>query len=111
MISSVLALMLLAAPSPQAVATARKEYSHCLKAYYEKALKDRPAVEAFESGLGAACAAKEQAIRSVVVAVDTAAGVKRAAAEEGATFEVQDMVTNTKELFRDAASAAAKPDS
>ena len=101
MISSALALMLLAAPSPEAVARARNDFNSCLTAQMKKALKEGAEESAFTTGLGPACAAKEAAFRATVISVDTAAGIKRADAEEGASFEIEDMVTNTKELFRD----------
>ena len=99
MISSALALMLLAAPSPEAVARARNDYNRCITEHLKKSLKDGAEEAAFASGLAPACAAKETTFRSVVVAVDTAAGIKRAAAQENADFEVEDMVTTAKELF------------
>lgn len=110
MISSALALMFLAAPSPEAVARARNDYNRCVIEHLKKSLKDGAEEAIFESGLAPACAAKETAFRSVVVAVDTAAGIKRAAAQEGADFEVEDMVTNAKELFRDHKANNTMPD-
>ena len=100
MISSVLALMLMAAPSPEAVARARNDYNGCLTALMNKSLKDDTTVDAFKASLGPACAAKEQAFRTIVIAVDTAAGIKRADADENAAFEIEDMVANTLETFR-----------
>lgn len=100
MISSVLALMLMAAPSPEAVARARNDYNACLTALLNKSLKDDTTVEAFPASLKATCAAKEQAFRNVVIAVDTAAGIKRADADENAAFEIEDMLANAVETFR-----------
>ena len=110
MISSALALMLLAAPSPEAVARARNDYNRCLMEHLKKSLKEDAEETAFESGMAPACAAKQDAFRSVVVAVDTAAGIKRAAAQEGADMEVEYMVTNAKELFRVHKGSNTTPD-
>ena len=101
MISSALALMLLAAPSPEAVARARNDYNRCVTAQLKKSLDAKAEEAAFVSDLATACGAKEAAFRATVISVDTAAGIKRAAAEEGANFEIEDMVANAKELFRD----------
>jgi hypothetical protein len=103
MISSVLAMALAAAapgPSPDAIARARKAYSACLTGFMKKGLKDGMEEAAFEAGVGPACAAQEQAFRGAVIAADTAAGLKRAAAEENAGFEIDDMLANTKEMYK-----------
>jgi hypothetical protein len=98
MISSVLAMLLLA-PSPQAIVTARRDYSACLSNFRKEKSKDKLELAAFETGLATACAAKEQQLRSAIVAVDTAAGIKRAVAEQGAGDEVEMLRENVKELF------------
>jgi hypothetical protein len=104
MISSLLAMTLAAAapgPSPDAIARARKAYSACLTGFMKKSLKDKAEEAAFASGLSPACATQEQAFRTTVVAADTAAGIKRAAAEENAKFEIDDLLTNAREMFKD----------
>jgi hypothetical protein len=98
MISSVLAMLLLA-PSPQAIVHARRDLSACLSNYRKQTAKDKLDLPAFETGLKAACAAKEQQLRSAIVAVDTAAGIKRAVAEQGAGEEIDMLRDNVKELF------------
>ena len=100
MISTVLA-MLMMAPSPAVIANARRDYSMCLDSFMKKGIKDKMEQAAFESGMVPACAAKEAAFRSVVVAADMAVGIKRADAEENATLEIDDIQLNIKELFRD----------
>jgi hypothetical protein len=100
MISSVLA-MLMMAPSPAVIATARRDYSMCLDQFMKKGIKDKMETAAFESSLVPACAAKEAAFRTVVVAADIAVGIKRADAEENARFEIDDIQANIKETFRD----------
>jgi hypothetical protein len=117
MISALLATMLLAAPSPDGVAAARREYSSCLSAFMKTALKEKMEPAAFDSAVATACTPKEQAFRASSVSFDVAVGTKRAAAEETATMDVQDMLANVKELYRDhlgpapaAADAPAKTD-
>lgn len=101
MISTVLAMLLMAPPSPTVIATARRDYSSCLSDFMKKGVKEKMEAATFESGLIPACAAKEAAFRSAVVAADMAAGIKRAEAEGNAKFEVEDLQTNIKETFRD----------
>jgi hypothetical protein len=104
MISSLLAMTLAAAapgPSPDAIARARKAYSACLTGFMKKSLKDKAEETAFATGLTPACATQEQAFRAAVIAADTASGIKRAAAEENATFEIDDLLNNAKEMFKD----------
>ena len=112
MISSLLAMTLAAAApgsSPDALARARKAYSACLSGFMKKSLKDKAEDAAFESGLPPACATQEQAFRAAVISADTAAGIKRAAAEENAKFEVDDLLTNTKAMFKDYKSTNTSP--
>jgi hypothetical protein len=112
MISFVLAMAVAAAapgPSPDAISRARKAYSTCLSGFMKKSVQDKVADAAFESGLAPACTAQEQAFRATVIAADVAAGIKRAAAEENAAFEVNDMLSNTKESFKNFKPAAASP--
>jgi hypothetical protein len=114
MISSVLALALAAAapgPSPDAIARARKAYSACLGGFLKKGLKDGMEEAAFEAAIGPACTAQEQAFRTAVIAADTAAGVKRATAEENAGSEVDDMLLNTKEGFKSYKTTNTSPGS
>jgi hypothetical protein len=101
MISALLAAMLLAPPSPAAIATARREYSACLAEFMKQGIRERMEPDAFDAGLVPACAAKEAAFRSVVIAADVAAGIKRADAEGNAKFEIEDLQTNIRETFRD----------
>ena len=108
MISSVLALAMLAQPAAD-LPRARKEYSACLSGFMKKSLKDKVEEPAFESGLAAACSAQEQKFRAIVIATDTAAKIKRADAEENATLEITDMQTNTREMFKDYKSTNTYP--
>jgi hypothetical protein len=69
-----------------------------------RSLKEQAAAEAFASGIGPACAEREKTFRTLVVQIDTAAGIKRAAAEENAGVEIEDMQANIREMFQDAAA-------
>jgi hypothetical protein len=111
MISSVLAMALAAAaPGPSdALPKARKAYTACLGAFLKKGLKDNLDGDAFDAGIGPACAAQEQAFRAAAVATDTAAGIKRSDAEEGAKMEVEDMLLNNKEQYKDYKATSTKP--
>jgi hypothetical protein len=112
MISSMLAMALAAAapgPSPDAIARARKAYSVCLSGFMKKSLKDGVEDAAFASGLSPACATQEAAFRQTVIAADTAAGIKRAVAEENAGLEVEDILSNTKEMFKDYKESKTSP--
>jgi hypothetical protein len=100
MISTLIA-MLMMAPSPDAVATARRSYSACLSAFMKKSIKERMEQAEFDAALVPACAAQEQAFRSVVIAVDMAARIKRPDAEDNAKFEIEGLQANFKETFRD----------
>lgn len=100
MISTLIAMMMLA-PSPEAVAAARRTYSQCLSAYMKKSIHDRTDEAAFTAGLVPACATQEQAFRTTLIAVDTAAKIKPADAAENAKFEIDDMQANIKETFKD----------
>ena len=100
MITTLIA-MLMMAPSPEAVAMARRNYSTCLGNFMKKSIHERIEEAAFDSGLVPACAAQETAFRSTIVAVDMAAGIKRADAEENAKLEIDDLQANFKATFRD----------
>ena len=109
MISALLATMLLAAPSPDGLARARKEYSACLSAFMKVSLKEKKDPAAFDTGAAAACTPKEQAFRASSISFDLAVGIRRAAAEESASMEIQDILANAKEMYRDYLSSNTAP--
>src|SRR3546814_6647635 len=55
---------------------------------------------AFDKGLATACAAKEAAYRNAIMASEKAAGASAAEAEELASMDIEDLETNTKDLYR-----------
>ena len=101
MISTVLAMMVMAHAPADVINRARMEYTRCLRATMKVSLKDKKELADFEAAVGPACAAKAQSLRSAIVAADTSAGIKRAAAEEGAGMELEDILANTRELYID----------
>src|SRR3546814_19010788 len=60
--------------------------------------KTRPA--ALDRGLATAWAAKEAAYRNAIMASERAAGASAAEAEELASMDIEDLETNTKDLYR-----------
>ena len=100
MISTVLTMMLAAAPAPAVLNSARREYSTCLQAFMKSSLKEKMDPAAFDAALAPACESKAQAFRGASIAADTAIGIKRAAAEENAGTELEDLRANTKEYYR-----------
>ena len=107
MISSVLALAMLAQPAD--LPRVRKEYSACLTDFMKKSLKEKAEDSAFETGIAAACSAQEQKFRAIVIATDTAARIKRADAEENATIEINDKRANATEMFKDYKTSNTSP--
>lgn len=101
MISQLLVFLLLAAPPADKINASRRAYSSCLNTLVRDQLKAKTEPAAFETMLASSCKAQEAAFRSAIVAVDVAAGIKPAAAEENASTEIEDFITNTKESYRD----------
>lgn len=111
MISTVLAMLMMAPPPADTVARARKEYSACLSGFTKKSMKEDADEAAFSAGVGPACSVQEQKFRSAVIAFDTASGIKAAAAAEGADLEIEDMRANQLETFKDYRNSGSQPKS
>jgi hypothetical protein len=109
MISTVLAMMVMAPPSADVINRARLDYTRCLRATMKTSLKDKIDVAAFEAAAVAACAPKAQLLRTAIVAADTAAGIKRASAEENASADLEDILVNTRESYADYLSSGTLP--
>ena len=112
MISHVLALLLLAAPAQanfNQLNQARKSYSGCLSTLMKSNLKEKKATDAFETTLSASCKAEETAFRSASISTDVAMGTSRTSAEQNASFEVTDMVDNTKQRYKDYLETNTEP--
>ena len=100
MISPVLMFALLAAPSPANLNQARQSYSACLSTVMKTNLKDRVAPDAFETTLATACKGEEAAFRTASISLDVASGTSRTSAEQSASFDITDIVENTKERYK-----------
>jgi MinD-like ATPase involved in chromosome partitioning or flagellar assembly len=109
MISPVLVFALLAGVPQANLNQARQSYSGCLSSLLRTNLKDRVATDAFETNLANACKVEETAYRTAAVSIDMASGTSRATAEQGATFEITDIVENTKQRYKDYLETNTEP--
>ena len=109
MISHVLMFALLAAAPQVNINQARQTYSGCLGSLLRNNLNERVAPDAFETTLASSCKAEETAFRQAVVSADVAIGTSRASAEQNATFEITDMVDNTKQRYKDYVETNTQP--
>jgi hypothetical protein len=109
MISTVLAMMVMA--PADVVNRARLDYTRCVQATLKTSLQQKMDLPGFETAAAEACAAKAKSLRTAIVAADTAVGIKRAAAEEGAGLELDDILTNAKENYSDFLKSGASPKS
>jgi hypothetical protein len=96
-----LALLATAQSGPATLNQARQAFSGCLATLLRDSLRQRVPADEFEDKLAASCTAAEQAFRAASIATDLAAGSSRAAAEQGASFEVVDMRDNTLGRYKD----------
>jgi hypothetical protein len=108
--------VLLAAPSQAglqakqaSLAQARQTYSGCLSTLLKTNLKDRVAPDAFETTLAQSCKTEESAFRNASVTTDVSMGTSRASAEESATFDITDIVDNTKQRYKDYVETNTQP--
>lgn len=110
MISHVLVFALLAGPAQVTnLNQARKSYAGCLSTLLKTQLKDRVAPDAFETAIAQSCKTEETAFRSASVTTDVSMGTSRASAEESASFEINDMVDNTKQRYKDYLETNTEP--
>lgn len=116
MISHVLAFALMAA-APSAglqakqasLVQARQGYSGCLSTLLRSNLKEKVAPDAFNTTLGSSCKTEESNFRNASISTDVSMGTSRASAEESANFEISDMITNTKERYKDYVDSNTTP--
>ena len=100
MVSSVLVLLLAAASmQSDTTRTAREAYTRCLRAFETRSVESRMAVDAFNTALATACTAEKTAYHDAVVRRETATRATRATAEQSATEELNDALTNSRERF------------
>ncbi|MBV8688409.1 MAG: hypothetical protein JOZ90_06750 [Alphaproteobacteria bacterium] len=113
MISHVLLVILLAAPAPVSSAAnpsqARKALASCLNDAVKTDLEARTEPPAFQAKLAALCASEKSAYRAASVAADVAGGIKRAAAEQNASMDLDDVVSSTSDRYKDFFETNTKP--
>jgi hypothetical protein len=91
-VAASLMMMLATAPSADAVGTGRKDFSKCLSAQVQPALDKKLAVGDFQSAAKKACADKESAFRSAIIASDKADKMSDAAANSDADDQISEYV-------------------
>jgi hypothetical protein len=116
MISHVLVFVLMAAAPPSglqakqtSLVQARQGYAGCLGTLLRSKLKEKVEPDAFNTTLGGSCKTEEVTFRNAAVSADVAAGTSRATAEEGANFEISDMVANTRERYSEYTESHTEP--
>lgn len=108
MISFALATVLAASaaqvgPPPQL----RQAYSACLAGFLKAKMDEKLDDASFRSGVKAACASQEGALRDAIVSYDVKTGIKKASAQEGAELQIEDYLVSTAETYQ--ARANPKP--
>ena len=109
MISQLLLLLAFAAAPADKINDTRRAYSTCLTKLVKSELEAKTDPAGFEAKVMTACQSEQTAFRDAIIAVDVAAGIKRAAAEENASTEIGDFISNAKESFRDYYESKTKP--
>ncbi len=116
MISHVLVFVLMAAAPPSglqakqaSLVQARQGYAGCLGTLLRTNLKEKVEPDAFNTTLGGSCKTEEANFRNASVTTDISMGTSRASAEQSANFEISDMVTNTKERYKDYVESHTEP--
>jgi hypothetical protein len=106
MISQVLLIAMMAA-GPSDLAAARTNYSKCLGSYTRAQVKEGVSAEAFQANIATVCKAEETSFRSASIAVDLAARIPRATAEQNVTDEIGYIYENAVETFKASLPEAA----
>jgi hypothetical protein len=116
MISHVLLAVMIAAPAsssgPSGAANpsqARKVLATCLNDAIKADLDAKTAPPAFQGKLSTLCANEKAAYRSASIAADVAGGIKRLAAEQNASLDVNDVVESTFDRYKDYFETDTKP--
>ncbi|MCI4589845.1 hypothetical protein MOK15_07045 [Sphingobium sp. BYY-5] len=100
-VAASLMMMLAAAPSADAVGNGRKEFSKCLSAQMQPALDKKLPVGEFQSTMRKACADKESAFRSAIVAQDKADKMSDAAANSDADDQISEYIDKITAEYED----------
>ena len=116
MISHVLVFVLMAAAPPSGLQAkqaqlvqARQGYSGCLGTLLRSNLKEKVEPAAFTTALGNSCKTEESTFRNASIATDISMGTSRTSAEQSASFEISDMVENTKQRYSDYYDSKTEP--
>ena len=100
MISLALASMLVLAQADAGLSQARRAYGDCLNRAVRSHLDSKTSPSTFDRTLASVCADKAAAYRSAIMASEKATGTSAAEAEELAGMDIEDLETNTKDLYR-----------
>ena len=96
-----LIMLLAAAPSGDAVGMGRKAYSQCLSAQIQPSLEKKLPLGEFQAGMKKACADKEAAFRSAILASDKADGMSEKAAQSDADDQISEYVDKITSEYED----------
>lgn len=111
MISHVLLMAMLAAPAPSGAnpTQARKALATCLSEAIKADLSAKTEPPDFKTKLGTLCANEKAAYKAASVAADLAGGIKRAAAEQNASMDLDDVSQSTFDRYKDFFETGTKP--
>lgn len=96
-----LVMMVAAAPAADAVGMGRKVYSECLAKQIQPALDRKLPLGDFQAAMKKACADKEAAFRSAILAADKADGMSEKAAQADADDQVSEYVDKITGEYED----------
>lgn len=99
MISLAIATALAAAQAGGPPVQPRKNYGACLSAFMRDKVKDKLEAAAFTAAAKAACVKEETAFRQSLLTYDQKMGIKRREAEENASMQVDDYLTNATDNY------------
>jgi hypothetical protein len=113
MISHVLLAVLIAAPATAPAGgnptQARKALATCLNDAVKADLDAKTLPPAFQAKLSTLCGNEKAAYKAASVSADIAGGIKRAAAEQNASMDVDDVVSSTADRYKDFFESNTKP--
>src|SRR5688572_9334301 len=94
------ALLATAQTGPATLHQTRQAFLSCLGTVLRDSVRQRVPADEFPARLASSCTGQEQVFRSASITADLASGLSRAAAEQGAGFEVTDMRQDTLERYK-----------
>ena len=99
MISFAIATALAAAQAGGPPIQPRRNYGACLNKFMQAKISEKMDGPTFTAAAKAACTAQETAFRQSLISYDLKMGIKRREAEENASMQVDDYLTNTTENY------------